>query len=87
MEIRQEVSDNAIEIYQNMNVENVTPYKPANGTEGDIFEANWCNKCKKNDILCPILCDAYCGEQPVQWIYWNNKPICIVFESIIDSEK
>ncbi|MBO1055953.1 MAG: hypothetical protein HEQ27_05255 [Dolichospermum sp. JUN01] len=87
MEIRQEVLDNAIEIYQNMNVENIAPYRPANGTEGDIFEANWCNKCKKDDNFCPILCDAYCGEQPAQWIYWNNKPTCIAFELIIDSEK
>jgi hypothetical protein len=87
MEIRQEVLDNAIEIYQNMNLENIAPYRPANGTEGDIFESNWCSKCKKDEIFCPILCDAYCGEQPAQWIYLNNKPTCTAFEPIIDSGK
>lgn len=87
MEIRQEVLDNAIEIYQNMNLENIVPYRPANGTEGDIFESNWCSKCKKDEIFCPILCDAYCGEQPAQWIYLNNKPTCTAFELIMDSGK
>ena len=87
MEIRQEVLDNAIEIYQNMNLENIAPYRPANGTEGDIFESNWCSKCKKDEIFCPILCDAYCGEQPAQCIYLNNKPTCTALEPIIDSGK
>ena len=87
MEIRQEVLDNAIEIYQNMNVENIAPYMPANGTERNIFESNWCSKCKKDKIFCPVLGDTYFGEQPAQWIYWNNKPICVVFEPTIDLEK
>ncbi|MEA5531785.1 hypothetical protein VB638_19800 [Dolichospermum sp. UHCC 0684] len=87
MEIRQEVLDNAIEIYQNMNLENIAPYRPANGTEGDLFESNWCSKCKKDEISCQILYDAYCDEQPAQWIYWNNKPTCTAFEPIIDSGK
>jgi hypothetical protein len=87
MEVRQEVLDNAIEIYENMNVENIEPYMPANGTEGDIFLSNWCSRCKKNEISCSILCDAYFSDQSSQWIYWNNKPTCIAFELIIDSEK
>jgi hypothetical protein len=86
MEIRQEVLDNA-EIYQNMNLENVEPYMPSNGTEGYIFTSNWCSKCKKDEIFCPILCDAYGGDQPAQWIYLNNKPTCTAFEPIMDSEK
>lgn len=77
----------SIEIYDNMNIENIAPYMPANAGEGDSFETNWCSKCKKDEIFCPILCDAYCGEQPAQWIYLNNKPTCTAFNPIIDLKK
>jgi hypothetical protein len=84
MEINQEVLDNAVEFYDNMNVENIAPYMPANGTEGDIFESRWCCNCAK-DIGddCNILTKAFCGEQPTEWIYFNNKPICTAFEKLI----
>ena len=29
------------------------PYRPSNGTEGDYFEAAWCDDCTKQDG-CPI---------------------------------
>lgn len=81
MEINQEVLDNAIEIYETMKVENIAPYMPANGTEGMLFEARWCDNCCKN-LECGILSNALAGKQPMQWIYWNNKPICTTFEKV-----
>ena len=86
MQINQEVLDNAIEIYDNMNVENIAAYMPANGTEGNLFEARWCMKCCKNlNDDCDILLKAFCGEQPKEWMYYSNKPICTAFELFIDS--
>ncbi len=81
MEINQEVLDNAFEIYYNMNIENIAPYMPANGTDGDLFEARWCRECTKDsDVDCNILTKAFCAEQPTEWIYFNNKPTCTAFE-------
>jgi hypothetical protein len=73
-------------IYDNMNVENIEPYMPANRTERDIFKSNWCSKCKKDKIFCPVLGDTYFGEQPAQWIYWDNKPTCTAFEEHQEKE-
>ena len=25
-------------------------YRPSNGTEGDIFRANWCERCKRDQL-------------------------------------
>jgi hypothetical protein len=85
MEIRQEVSDNPIEIYQNMNVENIAPYRPANNVDWNVFEYNWCGKCKRVWEPCQIASDAMSGKQPVQLICLDNKPNCTAFELIIDS--
>lgn len=79
MEIKKECLDNSREICQGMNVENFIPYMPANGTEGTYFEALWCERCIKGDT-CEIATQAYCGDQPPEWIYFNNKPICIKWE-------
>lgn len=86
MEIRQEVLDNAIEIYENMNVENIAPYVPVNNVDWNVFEYNWCGKCKRVWKPCQIASDAMSGKQPVQLIYLDNKPNCTAFELIIDSE-
>lgn len=45
-----------------------SPYTPANGSEGDWFESNWCRKCANNDS-CDIVICAYCGEEPKEWVY------------------
>lgn len=78
-------------IYENMNVENIEPYMPANGTEGDIFQIQWCKNCNKNlcDYSrngCEILAKAYCDDQPTEWIYCDGKPTCTAFEESIDLE-
>ena len=91
MEIRQEVLDNAIEIWDGINVQNITPYMPANGTEGDIFESRWCCNCDftphPNIGECSILTNAYCGIQPNEWIYYDNKPICTAFKKGREDEE
>lgn len=79
MEIKKECLDNSREICQSMNVENFIPYMPSNGTEGNYFEALWCERCAKN-YNCDIIIQAYCGDQPPEWIYFDNKPMCIKWE-------
>lgn len=59
-------------------------YKPANGTEGDIFMSRWCDGCsKQEDCMIPhitIFIDEDDAEYPQQWIYENDVPICTAFE-------
>jgi hypothetical protein len=45
MEINQEVLDNAVEIYADLEVKDGKSYYPSNGTEGDFFESHWCCNC------------------------------------------
>lgn len=82
--INPEVLANASEIYADLQVEDCKPYLPANGTEGDIFEARWCERCtQENDdygIWCDIHSLALRGEQPKEWIYYENKPMCTAFK-------
>jgi hypothetical protein len=86
MSINPEVLANTSEIYAGLEVENGKPYMPANGTEGDIFMGRWCRRCTKDsddlNIYCPILNSAICAEQPDEWQYIDNKPICTAFEQI-----
>jgi hypothetical protein len=85
MEKRQEILNNAI--YDNMNIENIRPYMPANGTDGTFFMAEYCDNCAKDVAAdCEILTKAYCGEQPTEWICLNDKPTCTAFEKSIDLE-
>ena len=53
-------------------------YLPSNGTEGMIFMAEFCENCYK-EKQCTILTRALICEQPKQWIYKNNKPVCTSF--------
>lgn len=52
-------------------------YRPANGTEGEEFEAKFCRRCacddeaavmERGEAGCPILADALAGAQPSQWV-------------------
>lgn len=64
-------------------------YRPANGTEGEAFEARFCRRCACDDIEalmegradgCPILADAYAGQQPRQWVQdVPDGPTCTAF--------
>lgn len=51
------------------------PYRPSNGTEGEMFEARFCDRCANDTDLspCPIVTAAWCfsigdGGYPAEWI-------------------
>ena len=64
------------------------PYRPSNGTEGDIFVRQWCEHCNcmaPHDDGCPILNAAMVfklGDQqyPPEWIYRGTVPTCTAFQ-------
>lgn len=66
------------------------PYRPSNGTEGDIFQARWCAGCRHrqtrdgNGCLIELSAWAYdLGEEgyPSEWQYGaNGQPRCTAFE-------
>lgn len=82
MEISQEVVENAVEIWADLpNTLHEEPYMPCNGSEGDIFMSRWCNTCILDvNEDCEILALSLCGEQPKQWVYFENKPICTAYK-------
>lgn len=63
--------------------EDGAPYRPSNGTEGDSFEARWCQRCAREDVdagdLCDIHGNALFGEQPDEWVYESGQPVCKAF--------
>lgn len=65
-----------------------TPYMPANGTEGEIFDEGWCSHCSRdaafrldmaNNDGCEILAAAYRGEQQAAWSWLKGAPTCANF--------
>lgn len=65
-----------------------SPYMPANGTEGGIFDDGWCSHCARDAAFredmdhndgCQILAAALCNQQPKEWIWRNGAPHCIAF--------
>ncbi len=65
-------------------------YRPSNGTEGDIFQAEWCYQCARfqdpeTEEYCPILgatftLDIENPEYPEEWSYDDQeKPCCTAF--------
>lgn len=59
-------------------------YTPSNGTEGEIFEEVWCDRCQRDrkyreawansgegdpEDGCPILAAAYAGDEPPEWVW------------------
>ena len=67
-------------------------YRPANGTEGDIFMQHFCYKCIHDDLenenYCHILNRTLVHEvddeeYPKEWIYnEDGRPVCTEFERI-----
>lgn len=63
------------------------PYRPGNGTEGDIFTATWCGQCAKSydeefGIRCPIYLQSLVGHVD-QWIIDSRgQPKCTEFEEV-----
>lgn len=66
------------------------PYRPSNGTEGEMFQERFCYRCVKDDIenenFCPILTAALWNsigdtDYPVEWIYDHaGHPTCKAFD-------
>jgi hypothetical protein len=65
-------------------------YRPSNGTEGMIFEDNYCSHCihdnpnPNSEKKCEIILAAMCfyppePEYPREWVYLNDKPYCTKF--------
>lgn len=65
-------------------------YRPSNGTEGDYFMAEFCERCYHDSMgdtpegSCPILAASFAYEinddkYPNQWRYEDGKPTCISF--------
>ena len=64
------------------------PYRPSNGTEGDLFQAAWCAKCRKDNPakgqICRILAlsQAFRIEEPLypkEWVIDAQGPRCTAF--------
>jgi hypothetical protein len=65
----------------------------SNGTEFEVWQANWCNRCTKDDVgyapegvFCPILGSAICtNEVPPEWFPgsddYRDRYHCIGFEN------
>lgn len=72
------------------------PYRPSNGTEGDMFEGQFCNRCHRdqdeNDpceirLLTHGLRTDEAGY-PTEWIYdRNGRPTCTAFNDVLDAEQ
>lgn len=68
-------------------------YRPSNGTEGDCFQAAWCEKCERDREYqesnggkpgCEILartmaCDVDDPRYPIEWIVDADGPKCTAF--------
>lgn len=68
-------------------MENVKPYFPSNGTEGEGFTDKWCANCRKDTTFrggtgtfCSILTKSLIqGGLIKQWIYKDDHPTCTSF--------
>lgn len=70
------------------------PYRPSNGTEGEIFHSAWCSDCTKDaatrtgDFMngCPIIANSMAYDRnhpsyPKEWVYGDDgQPKCTAFE-------
>ena len=69
-----------------MNVIEGKPYRPSNGTEGQIFISNYCDECRKQEecqiILYSMAHDIDSAEYPKQLIYRDGQPCCTEFEDL-----
>lgn len=63
------------------------PYRPSNGTEGDMFMAQWCENCALSGYdgdgcmiqLRSLAHDIDEPEYPVEWIKTDEGPKCTAF--------
>lgn len=66
----------------------IEPYRPSNGTEGDIFRAQFCDRCTRQDEPCEILGRTLWlleddPNYPTEWVCdvgpWPGNPRCTAF--------
>lgn len=68
------------------------PYRPSNGTEGDLFQMQFCDRCTKehgkNNNVCEIVLLTMCHDEqdaayPAEWKFDEaGRPVCTAFEKI-----
>jgi hypothetical protein len=78
------------------------PYRPSNGTEGEIFQESWCYRCKRDQAFqedpdnndgCPILGDTMMYDvkdpkYPKEWVRdAEGHPKCTAFEDRREPER
>lgn len=57
---------------------NGEPFTPTY-RELEWFQEIWCEQCQHKESAlkhCEILSAALLGEQPEEWMYWENIPLC-----------
>ena len=69
-------------------------YRPANGTEGEMFQAQWCSRCRRDTPkkACSILTASMAFEihekgYPRSLHYVGDRPVCDAFEEKADRPK
>jgi hypothetical protein len=63
------------------------PYRPSNGTEGEVFMDHFCRHCERDaactddhlELGCPIIADAFCFDiddpnYPKEWVRDEDAP-------------
>ena len=72
------------------NMEEIKPYRPSNGMEGEYFLSVFCNKClvgKESENGCNILIKTmvFCEkdkEYPFDWVVSDGNPECKSFKPV-----
>lgn len=71
------------------------PYRPSNGTEGELFHEQFCYRCRYDqdeDEPCEINGRALCYRTdevgfPTEWVYdQNGRPRCTAFHDVLSTE-
>ena len=67
------------------------PYRPSNGTEGEMFEKEFCHRCTRwngdDPNECDIsmrafFCDVADARYPIEWTHDSEgQPMCTAFEN------
>ena len=75
-----------IEAQAKLNMKRVgNPWRPANGTEGDIFISNVCRACVRDAADCDIILRVYAFKigdpsYPVEWVIGGDgQPQCTAY--------
>ena len=75
-----------------------TPYRPSNGTEGELFMSECCYRCKRDQAYqesggeaegCPIIAASMAykpsdPQYPKEWVWQGGEAICTAFDDITE---